>query len=905
MAWASGQIGLFVEQYVPYIHAWSGNPCLDPVNPAYYPAPMYNPAGFQIGGSGFKFVTFYDYRSTTPTGLLIAGSNDFVNWTPLNGDKAVSGILGSARHTKVCPSGASGYMLYYWDSTLIYTPAAIRRALSYDLLNWFNDTPLASGGSRAWVTGIGTDWNYGTYGPIHIIYNSGAINSGTNPFDYSVVMYHDAATGASQQIALSYSKDGITFELFDLVLPRGVTSGVWDQNYTTAAAIVSGTNGWLCFYGGGIGAANEAVGMARSMDGIHWTKSRANPVITRASGTWTHARAYAVGAVIDSSGHFNGAGEPVDVKFLVSGRNSGSNYSVGAFFYNDSYHQGTTTCFISGKDKSIATLDSYGDGYSNISGSMTLFTEFNYPKVSGGLDAFIWSEATPVIWSGSTVSGILSQINDGDEHFVLLDIQASGANNWSLSISLDGQDFVTCGPPDTGNIGAIPSGDIAQVCLTPQSRIIPDGQYVDEVCLHSDGSVPTQIERERLFQLGDRLDLPLSMYNYSTVKASGYATLVIHGYALASGAMGLSTEWGGRGRMPMFIGNRGSHGTALSLSIPYFTPASGLPSSESVVYHHPCNTLHEVVGDQNWTPTDVTFVATSEGSGLASQSMLFGSGTSYPSVSGHTNLTWFMRLQNPATLHTGRGYTFGIDPSGFIFGNAVWSGASISAMKAEMGDGRSHALMVNLRHFAGSQWLLRTSIDGRPYTDQGTQNTGTQDIISIDANPFLLVASGTGDAVDDVVMWAGASIDPSTMYSASGLYATTPLYLSGSGGGVADVFSIESLMRSADHSPQLVGRFKTAPTGPVTIELWECVSGVATPLSMASNLCYAIGDTGRWAWSTANLPPLTRTASQYTYRMTDAVGEVFQGHFTLRAPMISRTRMPRGSAQADVLRRPR
>ncbi len=39
------------------------------------------------------------------------------------------------------------------------------------------------------------EWNSGTYGPVHVLYNPGAANTGTDPFNYSFTMYYDGTTG--------------------------------------------------------------------------------------------------------------------------------------------------------------------------------------------------------------------------------------------------------------------------------------------------------------------------------------------------------------------------------------------------------------------------------------------------------------------------------------------------------------------------------------------------------------------------------------------------------------------------------------------------------------------------------------------------------------------------------------
>jgi len=41
------------------------------------------------------------------------------------------------------------------------------------------------------------------------LYNPDAANTGSNPFDYTFVMYYDGTTGGTESIGLGYSSDGI------------------------------------------------------------------------------------------------------------------------------------------------------------------------------------------------------------------------------------------------------------------------------------------------------------------------------------------------------------------------------------------------------------------------------------------------------------------------------------------------------------------------------------------------------------------------------------------------------------------------------------------------------------------------------------------------------------------------
>lgn len=78
-----------------------------------------------------------------------------------------------------------------------------------------------------------------------------------------------------------------------------------------------------------------------------------------------------------------------------------------------------------------------------------------------------------------------------------------------------------------------------------------------------------------------------------------------------------------------------------------------------------------------------------------------------------------------------------------------------------------------------------------------------------------------------------------------------------------------------DEPASIIGEFDTGRT--VTIELW--VDGqVVTPTSAS---CSEVGNTGRYSWSTGNIPVLTASRIQYHYRMSDGVGGTDEGDFIL------------------------
>ena len=106
------------------------------------------------------------------------------------------------------------------------------------------------------------------------------------------------------------------------------------------------------------------------------------------------------------------------------------------------------------------------------------------------------------------------------------------------------------------------------------------------------------------------------------------------------------------------------------------------------------------------------------------------------------------------------------------------------------------------------------------------------------------------------------------------------LYIGGESGGLAR--PLDWLLQTSDHFPQILGTLEGAAS--VNIQLWEITNGQNDLVSIVSSGCYQIGDTGRWAWSTANLPTYTTHQRQYFYIMIANSDGTFTGQFFLELP---------------------
>lgn len=144
-----------------------------------------------------------------------------------------------------------------------------------------------------------------------------------------------------------------------------------------------------------------------------------------------------------------------------------------------------------------------------------------------------------------------------------------------------------------------------------------------------------------------------------------------------------------------------------------------------------------------------------------------------------------------------------------------------------------------------------------------------------------LFTKGIGLITDNIHLFVKASGTPS-----SGL---------GSGD---DQFclTLEQFIKNGDFNPQIIGRFTSDPSS-VTIEVWNVIDGRNNAVTLDSDVCYQIGDTGRWAWSTINLlsSGIGGIINQFVYEMGADTGETFTGEFILNTRRINSYKIPRNN----------
>ncbi len=285
--------------------AWSdqGIVYTAPAGDAYYPSILYDPNAF--GGSATHAMWYTDGSGAA----FVVTSSNGTSWSS---PTATTGLGGRAHHVQVLydanhfglgPSGPT-YRMWYWDiGASLYDISAIATAQSMDGIHWINNTALTQDASARLVTGAGTGWNRGSYGPVFLFYQPGASNSGADPWSYSYIMYYDGTDGSREETGLAYSVDGLFWKAYagNPVLTNSA-SPAWDSDDSVYGTVYRDAAGFHYWYSGGVSSPAEGIGYAFSSDGKTWTKNSA-PVFRITDGAaYRNSRTYTPSIIDDGSG---------------------------------------------------------------------------------------------------------------------------------------------------------------------------------------------------------------------------------------------------------------------------------------------------------------------------------------------------------------------------------------------------------------------------------------------------------------------------------------------------------------------------------------------------------------------------------------------------------------------------
>ena len=301
--------------------AWSDSGIVytAPSGDTYYPSVIFNTNGFGTGNPFYKM-----WYSDGSGAVYVVTSTNGTSWGSM---ATATGLGGDAHHVQVlydalcfgaspCNASSVKYKIWYWDTNAsVYSIDAISYAESNDGINWSNDQAVTQDATMQLVTGAGIGWNRGSYGPVFLFYQPGASNSGTEPWNYSYVMYYDGTDGSSEITGLAYSSNGLNWIAYsgNPVLNKG-SGPTWDCDDSAYGTIYQATDGYHFWYSGGGGdnglgscasgaPVSQGIGLASSSDGKSWTKDSNNPIFHITDGvSYRNARVYTPSVVNDGSG---------------------------------------------------------------------------------------------------------------------------------------------------------------------------------------------------------------------------------------------------------------------------------------------------------------------------------------------------------------------------------------------------------------------------------------------------------------------------------------------------------------------------------------------------------------------------------------------------------------------------
>jgi len=292
---------------------------------AYYPCVIFDSTAFGVK-SGPKYKMWY----SDGTGAVWVGtSKDGKKWSASFENE---GFTGTPHHVQViydkecfgdCVNDIK-YKIWYWDKNVsIYSIDAIKYAESQNGISWVNNTPITQDETDKLVTGESNDWNKGSYGPVDVIYQTEASNTGDDPWDYTYVLFFNGTNGGNEITGLAYSTDGRLWTGYagNPVLQNSPLAEAWDNDDAVYGTVLRINSGYHFWYSGGSGPADEGIGYAFSLNGLTWTKAR-DPIfhITDDNADHREKRTYTPSVVQGRRGR---------LRMFYSAKSSDGDYAIG------------------------------------------------------------------------------------------------------------------------------------------------------------------------------------------------------------------------------------------------------------------------------------------------------------------------------------------------------------------------------------------------------------------------------------------------------------------------------------------------------------------------------------------------------------------------------------------------
>jgi len=554
------------------------------------------------------------------------------------------------------------------------------------------------------------------------------------------------------------------------------------------------------------------------------------------------------------------------------------------------------------------------DNSSNLS-SLSDVNEFVYPGVSGSsrITTCLWGNnptlqlsaviiergqkitltsdevslgSGTVYWNGDNISSMMSGVNDGLNHLLVLDFENTSGNDWRLNTSVDGVGFVDQGLQSSGS----QSVDVTDTSPGIIISGVSTSQWIDEVVVWAgDKNVLTQFtstELDRLYALGQFFVEPMPNYDQRIPVSSGSKSLFIEGSVSAfisnSADLYISSSEVDSSTTSLYVRGKESLTDSSTLSI----EGHGTETQSASLFLHGLETINEdktlFVGGHDTVLASGELYVNGHIPTIASGE-LFVNGHNTPIASGDMFVEGLGFQTATCSLYTAGPMNI-VTISGNLY-IAGWDTFTSSSDLFVEGHTPSNG---NFDLFTTSHEIVIASGDmfigglTDSLNDSATLFIHGWDSLAISGDMVVTGHEPFVASEDLFTLGLTSSSDSIGLYTQAGSFDSMNLFIGGAAaGGLAR--PLDWLMRTSDYSPQLIGTMDTVASG-VNIQVWDITNGQNALVSITSSGCYSIGDTGRWGWSTANLSGPQIDTRQYFYRMTSDTTEVFDGQFFMKTP---------------------
>lgn len=276
---------------------------------------------FPDGEDGYKYWMYYEVvQSGTDSDVYLARSNDGVTWNATGVSNPIVGSLFGETHVPdpCCIKVGGKWFLYVHVG-------------NHGSAN--NITVLTSSDGKTFSLGdyhecmkSNKTWKEHEVASSEVVYKDGIFH----------MWYDGVSAGDAYAIGYATSTDGYNWTDYVSNPVFQPTASAWDSDEVWHMSVAWYNNSYLMYYIGDNNAAssNYSIGVARSYNGIQWTKYSNNPMLSKTGSGWESVRLHKPCVLHNKTGEVSVLNGKLTLYYVGQGPTLTSKYNIGVAYSN-------------------------------------------------------------------------------------------------------------------------------------------------------------------------------------------------------------------------------------------------------------------------------------------------------------------------------------------------------------------------------------------------------------------------------------------------------------------------------------------------------------------------------------------------------------------------------------------